>query len=161
MAGDIFEDLPLFRDLTPQQIHLLRPMFIPYSCYTGTVLFEQGTPAEHLYLVVEGEVTIRYKPDDGPAIVIAHVKPGGIVGWSAALGNRVYTSAAICSNCVQLVRVRSRDLRYLCNVYPDTGILILDRLASVIAERLHNTHDQVMELLLHGMHSGPFSLKEV
>lgn len=161
MAGDIFEDLPLFRDLTPEQIQLLRPMFISYRCHSGTVLFEQGSPAEHLYLVAEGEVTIRYKPEDGPPIVIARIRPGGVVGWSAALGNRVYTSAAICSDCAQLVRVRTRDLRYLCEVYPDTGILILDRLASVIAERLLHTHDQVMALLLHGMRSGSLSIKEV
>jgi CRP-like cAMP-binding protein len=161
MASDIFEDLPLFRDLTPEQIQLLRPMFISYGYHSGTVLFEQGASAEHLYLVVEGEVTIRYKPEDGPPIVIARIRSGGVVGWSAALGNRFYTSAAICSEGAQLVRVRTRDLRYLCEVHPDTGILILDRLASVIAERLLHTHDQVMALLLHGMHSGSLSIKEV
>jgi hypothetical protein len=46
-------------------------------------------------------------------------------------------------------------------LYPDTGILILDRLASVIAERLLHTHDQVMALLMHGMRAGELSIKEV
>lgn len=161
MSGDIFEDLPLFRDLAPEQIQLLRPIFIPCDCYLGTNLFEQGDPAEYLYLVAEGEVTIRYKPDDGPPIVIARIRPGGVVGWSAALGNRFYTSAAVCSDSTQLVRVRARDLRRLYELYPDTGILILDRLASVIAERLLHTHDQVMALLMHGMRAGELSIKEV
>jgi CRP-like cAMP-binding protein len=161
MMGDIFEELPIFQGLTPQQIQQLRPIFIPCDCYMGTNLFEQGDPAEYLYLVAEGEVTIRYKPEDGPPIIIARIKPGGVVGWSAALGNRFYTSAAVCSDSAQLVRVRARDLRRLYEVYPDTGILVLDRLASVIAERLLHTHDQVMALLLHGMRAGELSVKEV
>lgn len=160
MTGDIFEQLPLFCDLTPEQILLLRPLFILCDCYTGTVLFDQGDPAEFIYLVVAGEVIIRYKPEDGAVITVARVKPGGVVGWSAALGNRVYTSAATCSDCAQLVRVRARDLRRLYEQYPDTGILILDRLASVIAERLHHTHAQVMALLMQGMRNGIPSLKE-
>ena len=51
----------------------------------------------------------------------------------------------------QMLRVRGEDLRILCEQYPDTGILILERLATVIAERLRNTHDQVMDLLKQGM----------
>ncbi len=150
MTDDIFEQLPLLRDLTGEQIQLLRPLFVPYECYTGTVLFEQGDPAEYIYLVVQGEVVIRYKPEDGAVITITRVKSGGVVGWSAALGNRMYTSAASCSDSTELVRVSARDLRRLCEQCPETGILILDRLASVIAERLHHTHAQIMELLIQG-----------
>jgi len=154
MPGDIFEQLPLFRDLSSTQLRLLRPMFIPSECYPGMVLFEQGDPAEFLYLVVAGEVVIRYKPEDGPTITVTRVHSGGVVGWSAALGNRVYTSAAVCSDCAQMLRVRGSDLRKLCEDDPETGILVLERLAWIIAERLHNTHEQVVTLLKQGLHSG-------
>ncbi len=160
MPGDIYQQLPLFQDLSPAQLQILRPIFVPCDCYTGNVLFEQGDPAEFLYLVVSGEVTIRYKPEDGPPITITRVRPGGIVGWSAALGNRLYTSAAICTAYSQMLRVRGRDLKRLCEDYPDTGILILERLAWVIADRLRHTHEQVVELLIQGIGSGLPSIKE-
>lgn len=161
MIGDCFERMPIFNDLSPDQLQALRPLFIPYDGAPGTILFEQGDPAVFLYLVVEGEVTIRYKPEDGPAITVARIHPGGVVGWSAALGNRAYTSAAVCTDLTYLLRIRGKDLRYLCEVSPDTGILILERLASVIAERLSNTHEQVMALLKQGMRNGIPSFKEV
>lgn len=154
MPGDIYQHLPLFQDLSPAQIHLLRPMFVPCECYTGSVLFEQGDPANYLYMVVDGEVIIRYKPEDGSEITIARVRPGGVVGWSAVLGNRQYTSAAVCTEYTQMLRVRRRDLRYLCEEHPETGILILERLAWVIAERLRHTHEQVISLLKQGIHIG-------
>lgn len=153
MPGDIFDLLPIFQGFTPEQQDALRPIFIPVDCYGGTLLFDQGDPAEYLYLVVVGEVVIHYKPEDGPAITVARVRPGGVVGWSAALGNRVYTSAAVCNGYTQMLRVRGSDLRSLCRQYPDMGDLLLDRLAAVIAERLRNTHDQVMMLLKQGLFS--------
>ena len=155
MSHDIFDRLPLFQDLSLDQKNLLRPLLLPVDCYSGTTLFEQGDPAEYLYLVVVGEVIIHYKPEDGPVILVARVRSGGIVGWSAALGSRAYTSGATCEGYTQMLRVRGEDLRNLCNECPETGILILDRLATVIAERLRNTHDQVMALLLQGLHAHP------
>jgi CRP-like cAMP-binding protein len=153
MAADSFPDLFLFKDFTPSELKQLQPLFIPCEFTTNTVLFEQGDPAENLFTVVSGEVVVNFKPDDGPIIVVAYVKPGSIVGWSAALGSRRYTSSAVCTAYTQLLRVRSDDLRRLCLQHPDTGMIFLDRLATVIAERLHSTHDLVLSLLQLGLTS--------
>ena len=155
MDDNVFPNLFLFRGLTPEQLSLLQPLFIPCEFITDTVLFEQGDPAENLFAVVSGEVVINFKPDDGPIIEVARVLPGSIVGWSAALGSRRYTSSAVCTTCTQLLRVRGDDLRRLCLQHPQTGIIFLDRLATVIAERLHSTHDLVLSLLQLGLTTSP------
>lgn len=154
MPDDILEQLPLFEGINPAQRTLLRQIFVPVDCYADTMLFEQGDPAEYLYLVVGGEVVVNFKPDDGPAITVARVQPGGVVGWSAALGSRLYTSRAECAVYTQMLRVRGTDLRKLCEQNPETGLLILDRLATVIAERLSSTHKQVVALLELGLRAG-------
>ena len=153
MALDTFPDLFLFQDLTPTQLKQLQPLFIPCEFNANTVLFEQGDPAENLFTVVSGEVVVNFKPDDGPTIVVACVQPGSIVGWSAALGSRRYTSSAVCTTYTELLRVRGDDLRRLCLQHPDTGMIFLDRLSTVIAERLHSTHDLVLSLLQLGLTS--------
>ena len=147
MNQHTFPDLFLFRDLTPNHLGLLHPLFIPCEFNADSVLFEQGDPADNLFAIVSGEVVVNFKPDDGPIIVVARVQPGSIVGWSAALGSRRYTSSAVCTSYTQLLRVRGDDLRRLCLQHPDTGTVFLDRLATVIAERLHSTHDLVLSLL--------------
>jgi CRP-like cAMP-binding protein len=146
-----FPNLFLFRDFSTAQLKLLQPLFFPCEFTADTVLFEQGDPAENLFAVVCGEVVVNFNPDDGPAIVVARVQPGSIVGWSAALGSRLYTSSAVCTAYTQLLRVRGDDLRRLCLQHPDTGLIFLDRLATVIAERLHSTHDLVLSLLQLGL----------
>ena len=153
MDIDAFPNLFLFRDLLPDQLQLLHPLFIACEFNADTILFEQGASAENLFAVVSGEVVVNFKPDDGPIIVVARVQPGSIVGWSAALGSRRYTSSAVCTTYTQLLRVRGDDLRRLCLQHPDTGKIFLDRLATVIAERLHSTHDLVLSLLELGLNT--------
>lgn len=154
MSSDVFQELTLFQDLSPVQLNMLEPLFVPYNCHTGTVVFEQGEQAEYLYLVVSGEVAIRYKPEDGPRIKIATIRPGGVVGWSALIGKRFYTSAVECSTYTQLLRLSGTDLQSLCEQHPKTGTIILERLVAIVAERLRITNPEMYELLESSLRHG-------
>lgn len=154
MSEDILKQFPLFDGFSKDQIDLLCPLFVPCDCHAGTVLFEQGEPAVYFYLVISGEVAIHFKPEDDQDIVIARIKPGGMIGWSAVIGRRSYTSAAICSEFTELLRVRGADLQTLCTQHPETGNQFVDRLAEVVAERLQSSHPQVLQLLENGLRNG-------
>ena len=162
MSGRVLDDLTLFQGLSQEDRERVLPMFAPDYFPAGTVLFEQGDLAAQLYIVLEGEVSIRYKPEDGPPLIVSRVHDEGVVGWSAAIGSPTYTSAAVCTADCYVLRVRSTDLRHLCEEYPQTGSLLLERLAALIAERLRNTHPQVIAMLEHGLHANgdkPFSAR--
>ena len=151
MLDTRFDDIILFENLEPEQRALVEPLFTPRQECTGTVLFRQGDPASCLFIVIEGEVNVKYKPEDGPALIVARIRPESIVGWSAALGNPNYTSSAVCSTDCTLLCVHGKDLRDLCEQHPDICPIILDRLAIMIAERLRNTHGHVIALLKQGL----------
>lgn len=151
MPGNVFDSPMFFRGLDSKAGVELRALFFPNCEPTGTILFEQGNIAEFLYLVLSGEVSVRYKPEDGPAITLARVRPEGVVGWSAALGAPFYTSSAVCTADCELLRVRGADLRLFCEQNPETGAMILERLAAMIAERVSNTHQPVINLLRQGL----------
>lgn len=154
MSSDVFKQFSLFDGFSEDQIALLRPLFVPSDCHAGTVLFEQGELATYFYLMVSGEIAIHYKPEDDTDIVVARIKPGGMVGWSAVIGRRCYTSAAICSEYTELLRVRGADLQKLCAQHPETGNQFVDRMADVVAQRLESSHPQVLQLLENGLLSG-------
>ena len=147
-----YSQLAFFVGLGHKEIQYLAPYFAPQTWVAGTVIFEQDDYAEYLYLVVSGEVTIRFKPHDGPPMTVTRVQPGGIFGWSAAMNNPAYTSGAVCSLDSEVLRIRGTDLRALCNKNPEVGRIILDRLAGVIAERQHSRQGQVSSILASGMH---------
>jgi CRP/FNR family cyclic AMP-dependent transcriptional regulator len=146
-----YTHLAFFTGLSAAEIQLLAPFFAPLTWVAGTVIFEQGEHADHLYLVVSGEVTIRYKPDDGPVMNLTRIQPGGIFGWSAAMGNPNYTSGAICALDSEVLRIRGVELRKLCDKNPELGKVILNRLSANIAERQHNQQGRVNSMLANGM----------
>lgn len=146
-----YTHLAFFSGLSIADIQLVVPLFAPQNWVAGTVVFDQGDCAEYLYLVVSGELTIRYKPDDGPIMNLTRIQPGGIFGWSAAMGNPTYTSGAVCTLDSEVLRIRGADLRMLCGKHPELGKVILDRLSAIIAERQRGQQSRVNTMLTNGM----------
>lgn len=154
MSPDIINRIPLLLEFSAEQREALRLLIEETSCREGEVIFCQGDEAKYLYFIIDGEVSIRFKPDDGPVISVADIEKGDIFGWSSALGSQVYTSGAVCTKTGNLMRIEGESLKKLCHQDPKTGILILDQLAGVIAQRLRGTHQQVVELLHRGLRNG-------
>ena len=150
-----YTHLAFFSGLCTVDIQLLSPFFAPQTWVAGTVVFEQGDYADYLYLVVTGEMTIRYKPDDGPMMNITHVVPGGIFGWSAAIGNPTYTSGAVCALDTEVLRIRGVDLRMVFEKHSELGKVILERLTAIIAERQQGQQSRVNSMLANGMRQQP------
>jgi CRP-like cAMP-binding protein len=144
---DTLPCIPLFQNLDPVQIELLRPLFEQFSCSAGMLILEQGKPAIYLYLLVKGEVAIHYKPYDGPVITLTRLREGDVFGWSAVVGSPCYTSSIVSETEVEAVRVRGNDLLKLLSESPETGRIVMDRLARVVSPRWENAHAQVQSLL--------------
>ncbi len=140
-------DISLWHGFTPQQLDLLYGIMQKCHFTKGMVIFNQGEVAEYLYILLTGEVVIQYKPYDGPELVVAHICPGGVFGWSAALGRDEYTSGAVAMTEGTALRVNGKELLCFCQRNPEIGAVLLDRMADVIAERLSNTHSQVLQML--------------
>jgi len=141
------ETVPLFQGVDEHILQLLEPLFEPYSCFNGMVIFEQGDPALYLYLILEGAIEILYKPYDGPPLTITTLVSGNIVGWSAAIGNATYTSGAVCKEDCRAIRMSSRDLHKLCSREPEAGRIILNLLAESVSPRWQNAQGQIETLL--------------
>jgi len=139
--------IPLFQDLDPAQIALLKPLFEQFSCPANTVIFEQDAPATYLYLLTKGEVAIRYKPYDGPTITLTRLRVGDVFGWSAVVGSPHYTSSIISESEVEAIRIRGDHLLKLSSESPETGKVVMDRLARVVSPRWGNAQAQVQSLL--------------
>jgi len=137
----------VFQNLSPEQIALIQPLIEICSYQKDTIIFEQGEVAQYIYIVMKGEVLVRYKAYDGPVITVARVGSGSVFGWSAALGRATYTSGAVCTEDTETFRISGRSLRRICEQHPKTGASVLERLAGMTDERLRATHNQILAML--------------
>ncbi len=144
--------MPIFRGLGEMQLEFLDPFVELCHFSKSQVIFDQGQAATYMYILRQGQVIIQFKPYDAPLLTVTHVAPGGVFGWSAALGRVEYTSAAIAAVESDAYQLRGEGLSRICDQYPETGVVILGRLASVIAERLQSTHAQILTMLSQGLY---------
>ena len=144
---DTLPSIPLFLDLEPAQIELLKTLFEQYACPPEKMIFKQGDPASFLYILIKGEVAIHYKPYDGPPITLTRLRSGDVFGWSAVLGNPHYTSSIVSESNIEAVRIKGNDLRKLIQDHSETGKIIIDRLATIVSSRWKNAHAQVQSIL--------------
>lgn len=153
MNTDLLNRFALIEGFTEDQINLLHPLIDDVTFEANQRIFDQGDQAKFLYFVLEGKVSIRFNPEDGPVLSVAELDEGDVFGWSAAMGSECYTSSAVCTKHGIFVQMKGEELKNLCQEHPETGILILNRLAGVIAQRLRGTHEKVVELLHQGLNN--------
>jgi CRP-like cAMP-binding protein len=156
MRKDLFNNVELFEDIESEQLAKIKPLFKPCQYQAGETIFEQGQQAESLFILVDGVVAIRFDPHDGEILTVATIEKDGVFGWSAVFGSDTYTSGAICMEDAQLLCVDGCDLKEFNKKDPKTCILILNRLAKVVAQRLKRSHrhSQVVAMLENGLNDG-------
>ena len=147
MLTERYASLTFFHGLTDQDLQSIFPYFCSSAFVGGTTIFKQGDKADYFYLLVSGEIILRYKPDDGPVMTVTKIQPGGVFGWSAAIGNSTYTSSAVCSLNSEVLMIPGETLRIICKDNPTVGDILLKRLSMVIAERKQITTGQISTIL--------------
>jgi CRP-like cAMP-binding protein len=144
-------DIPFLKNLSQEQLDLIAPRFERFVVPAGTVIFQQGDEAAYLYIILRGTVTIRFKPYDGPQIVVTHLHAGDVFGWSSVIGNKVYTSGVISKTELEAVRVLGANLRQLCVEHPTAGCAVLEKLAEAVSPRWKNAKDEIQNMLKHNV----------
>jgi len=128
-------DRPLLQGLAAAEVQALAPLFTTAVFAAEAVIFEQGAPATHLYVLEQGEIALRLNPEDGGSLTITTIRPLGVFGWSAMLGRERYSSGAVCLAEAQVMALEGIALRRLMREEPRLGRMLVGRLALALAGR--------------------------
>jgi len=92
--ADILTQIPVCAHLAERQLRQLTAMGATQSVEAGRVLFHEGDPADKVYLILAGKVTIYKQDGDGSEIELARFGTGEFFG-EMALFERGVRSAAV------------------------------------------------------------------
>jgi CRP-like cAMP-binding protein len=76
-----------------------------------TVLFEQGSPADCVYLVEEGYVKVSRSEEDGAETVVGLRAAGWLLGEAAALLGEPYDASAVALTDCRVRQIQIREFR--------------------------------------------------
>jgi CRP-like cAMP-binding protein len=146
-----------FQGFSEDQLSRIQPFCEMLSFQKDAKLFTEGNPAEHLWLVVEGAVDLRFElPDNRPTAeehTISSVKVGkrGQVaqtfGWSCFVPPYKMRLSAYCvADNTSIVRVAKSALIKEFEKDPQMGYAFLTYLITVVGYRFHQFQDEIAKI---------------
>ena len=107
-----------------------------------TILVE-GQPAERMFVVERGKLALEKKIQIGRHstprnATIGYIEPEKVAGFSTLTAPYVYSTSAVCIVPTRVIAINGSDLRLYLDEHPEVGLIVMNYLASVVAQRYRN-----------------------
>lgn len=148
ISPEVLRRFAVFGGLAPADYLDLAMISERMSCPKAECLFEEGNPAEDVFLIIEGSVALKFR-HNGQSWVSSEVESviaGEIIGWSALVEPYEYTMSAITETDTELVKIDGKQLRHQIEQNPELGYPIMKRMAEIIGTRLRNIRVRFVSL---------------
>ena len=117
----------------------------------GALIIAEGEQASTLYVLLGGMVSLRICPREGHELTVGIIgSRGDTFGWSALVEPRRYTASAACLEDCQVLAIPGAQLLAYLEEHPETGFMVIRRLASIISSRLQETRSHLSSLMVPG-----------
>ncbi len=119
----------LFSKLTTEQLFPLADILTEVDFKAGEVVVEQGSAGDHMYLILEGQLTALH---DGKEV--AKFEMGSCFGELAMLDRGVRTATVRTDTATRLAAIAHDDFHDLLAMYPDLSRAVTEILLTRLRE---------------------------
>lgn len=129
--------IPFFTNLPPEELDRLVAEMPVVNLNAGDILFREGDPGEHLYVVVTGELEILMAPDTDNELILNVLYEGEYLGEMSLIqpgGHR--TASARARGDVVLLSMDRKQFSNLLERHPR----LFNEMVNVLSQRLDNTN---------------------
>ena len=133
------EQPELLKDLTAEEVQRVLSLGTRIAVPSGASLFRLGDPAERLFLIERGRISLTLPMQvrgSEENVVVEERTSGQTVGWSALIPPYKFTLAATAPLETEVIALPREELRKYFAMNPTVGYKITLNLAIVIGHRL-------------------------
>lgn len=141
MYEDELARVPLFADLTKQELQRIGASVRKQDYPAGAPLVWQGTPGAGFFIITDGKVRVVQQRDDGDIHELAVLGAGDTLGEMALLDEQPRSGTALTVEPTTALVVPVWDFRAVLRENPD----IILKLLAEMSVRLRNAEQQVDE----------------
>jgi CRP/FNR family transcriptional regulator, dissimilatory nitrate respiration regulator len=128
----------LFESLNESQLTDLLAHSAEIPCTAGQTIFNQGDPADYLYVLIQGTVELAVRAEEKIAIMTSKVEKEGMVfGIPSLLEPFRYNVSAKCLTPSRVLRFEANYIKHKIDHDPKMGIEIMRKLAFIYFNRLN------------------------
>jgi CRP-like cAMP-binding protein len=141
------KEAELFKGLNSKQLQYLTKHLIEEEFQIGQVVFSQGAPAEKLYILLDGQVSLGIKAKGEVDITAYSVNlKGEAFGLSSLIKPYRNNVSATCSKRTSVLSIKGDVLRKLMNQNSKMGFEIMGKIAEIYFNRLNSTRAMITNL---------------
>ena len=129
----VLRDVPLFADLTADQLRLLAFGAEHRRLRSGETLFRAAARADAGFVVASGEVTLMAGPA-GEERPVAHFGPGTLLGELALITETRRPASAIAATDCDLIHITRLLFRRMLEEYPEIAFALHEKLADQLGQ---------------------------
>jgi CRP-like cAMP-binding protein len=138
----------IFNDLADYELENIAKLAQQKTYETGHRIFAEGALAQRMYILLDGEVEIRIRPNsEAEQMTVDTINKGEIFGWSALTQPYSLSAAAWVTKPSTVIEMSGDSLRDLFVKNNHIGYVVTTAIASTIAIRLKNIRQRMLELL--------------
>jgi CRP/FNR family cyclic AMP-dependent transcriptional regulator len=140
------QEIRFLHDIGPMHLEQIATISRIRDVKNGEVIFRQGDPAQYVYLVASGSVSLEICAAGAGCRQILTLSPGELLGWSSVLEQLSYTARARAVSDTRLVEINIEQLLALCSRDPQFGFALMRQVAIALAKRLSATRMQLLDV---------------
>jgi CRP-like cAMP-binding protein len=148
VVADVLKDVAIFKDVAEYELENIAKLAQEKTYESGQRIFSEGALAQRMYILLDGEVEIRIRPNSkSEQMTVETIRKGEIFGWSALTQPYSLSAAAWVTEKATVLEMSGDTLRDLFKKNSHIGYLVMTEVASVISSRLKRVRERMLELL--------------
>ncbi|MFI5025788.1 MAG: Crp/Fnr family transcriptional regulator [Solirubrobacterales bacterium] len=137
--ANLLERVPLFAELSPDELDRIAAVAVPRSFPRGVRVFHEGDNSDACYIVRTGDLRVTREHSDGRAIALATLSEGDIFGELAMLDGGARSASVETLADSELLALPAGDMRRLLTGHPDIAV----KLIVALVRRVRETNERV------------------
>ncbi len=138
---EVLKEVSIFEELTRREIHNIARIAYPRDYNEGEVVIHEGEAAAGMYIIMDGEVEVTKKSEDGIIIQLATFGDGTFFGDVGLLDNAPRTATVTATRDSRIIGFFRPELLKLMDFAPKLASKVIFKLAQVLAARLRFTNN--------------------
>ena len=136
MSTNLLANIDLFSDLPEEELERILARLEVVNLSSGEILFREGEPGEHMYIVVSGDLEILKAPNTDNELILNRIPPGQYIGEMSIVTGAPRTASVRAHGNVSLLCMSRAQLLDLLHVHPQ----LASTMVNVLSQRLDNTN---------------------
>ena len=149
MIPDRLDKHGVFQFLRPEQVRAISDVATVVDCKAGETIYERGAKADHFFVVLDGQVSLRLPSRSGVSIQIDELTEGAVFGSCICFQLVDYSLNAQCTADSKLLKIESATLKELMDQDLLMGYTIQTQISRIYFNRYIQTMKRLQSIVMN------------